>query len=153
MIELGKNTVFLVFYRVQGMYTKCASNVEEMYKKCTEMYEKMYKKCTIFCTVLDTNVQRMYRNYVQKRSKPTDRFRGGYFGRVAAESVKYIAIAMYLTRFELTVLNGLREFRTLFWGHVLEVFANGICVSAVQNTTPELLWIGPILSDVCLSDV
>ena len=38
----------------------------------------------------------------------------------------------------------------MFWGHVLEVFANGICVLAVQNTTPELLRIGPILS-VCLS--
>ena len=48
----------------------------------------------------------------------------------------------------------LREFRVLFWGHVLEVFANGICVLAVQNTTPELLWIGPILCvcvSVCLS--
>ena len=44
----------------------------------------------------------------------------------------------------------LREFRVLFWGHVLEVFANGICVLAVQNTTPELLRIGPDLS-VCLS--
>ena len=40
----------------------------------------------------------------------------------------------------------------MFWGHVLEVFANGIRVSAVQNTTPELLRIGPILS-VCFSDV
>ena len=44
----------------------------------------------------------------------------------------------------------LREFRVLFWGHVLEVFANGICVLAVQNTTPELLRIGPNLS-VCVS--
>ena len=44
----------------------------------------------------------------------------------------------------------LREFRVLFWGHVLEVFANGICVLAVQNTTPELLRIGWILC-VCLS--
>ena len=42
----------------------------------------------------------------------------------------------------------LREFRVLFWGHVLEVFANGICVLAVQNTTPEMLRIGQILS-VC----
>ena len=40
----------------------------------------------------------------------------------------------------------LRDFRVMFWGHVLEVFANGICVLAVQNTTPELLEIGPILS-------
>ena len=39
----------------------------------------------------------------------------------------------------------LREFRVLFWGHVLAVFANGICVVAVQNTTPVLLRIGPIL--------
>ena len=38
----------------------------------------------------------------------------------------------------------------MFWGHVLEVFANGICVLAVQNTTPEMLRIGSILSDVCL---
>ena len=44
----------------------------------------------------------------------------------------------------------LREFRDMFWGHVLEVFANGICVLAVQNTTPEMLRIGRILSDVCL---
>ena len=44
----------------------------------------------------------------------------------------------------------LREFRVMFWGHVLEVFANGICVLAVQNTTPEMLRIGEILSDVCL---
>ena len=36
----------------------------------------------------------------------------------------------------------LRDFRVMFWGHVLEVFANGICVLAVQNTTPELLRIG-----------
>ena len=45
----------------------------------------------------------------------------------------------------------LREFRVMFWGHVLEVFANGICVLAVQNTTPEMLRIGQNLSDVCLS--
>ena len=37
----------------------------------------------------------------------------------------------------------------MFWGHVLEVFANGICVLAVQNTTPEMLRIGQNLS-VCL---
>ena len=47
----------------------------------------------------------------------------------------------------------LREFRVLFWGHVFEVFANGICVLAVQNTTPEQLRIGPILSDICLMSV
>ena len=39
----------------------------------------------------------------------------------------------------------------MFWGHVLEVFANGICVLAVQNTTPEMLRIGQIMSDVCLT--
>ena len=44
----------------------------------------------------------------------------------------------------------LREFRVMFWGHVLEVFANGICVLAVQNTTPEMLRIGQNLSG-CLS--
>ena len=38
----------------------------------------------------------------------------------------------------------LREFRVLFWGHGLEVFANGICVLAVQNTTSEMLKIGQI---------
>ena len=42
----------------------------------------------------------------------------------------------------------LREFRDMFWGHVLEVFANGICVLAAQNTTPEMLRIGQNLS-VC----
>ena len=41
----------------------------------------------------------------------------------------------------------------MFWGHVLEVFANGICVLAVQNTSPEMLRIGQILSDVCVSVV
>ena len=48
----------------------------------------------------------------------------------------------------------LREFWVLFWGVVLEVFANGICVSTVQNTSPELLRIGSILSVhlcVCVS--
>ena len=39
-----------------------------------------------------------------------------------------------------------------FWGQLFEVFASGICVSAVQNMVPELLRIGPILS-VCLSVV
>ena len=34
----------------------------------------------------------------------------------------------------------------LFSGHVLEAFATGICVLTVQNTGPELLRIGPILS-------
>ena len=38
----------------------------------------------------------------------------------------------------------LREFRVLFWGHVLEVFVNGICVLAVQNTTPELVRMQPL---------
>ena len=36
-----------------------------------------------------------------------------------------------------------------FGGQLFEVFATGICVSAVQNMVPELLRIGPILS-VCL---
>ena len=36
-----------------------------------------------------------------------------------------------------------------FWGQVFEAFATGICVLTVQNTTPELLRIGPDLS-VCL---
>ena len=36
-----------------------------------------------------------------------------------------------------------------FWGQLFEVFATGICVSAVQNMVPELLRIGPILS-VCV---
>ena len=39
----------------------------------------------------------------------------------------------------------------MFWGHVLEVFANGICVLAAQNTSPQMLRIGQNLSDVCLS--
>ena len=43
----------------------------------------------------------------------------------------------------------LREIGVLFSGHVLEAFATGICVLTVQNTGPELLRIGPILS-VCL---
>ena len=37
-----------------------------------------------------------------------------------------------------------------FWGQLFEVFATGICVSAVQNMVPELLRIDPILS-VCVS--
>ena len=38
-----------------------------------------------------------------------------------------------------------------FWRHLFEVFATGICVSAVQNMVPELLRIGPILSvDLCV---
>ena len=36
-----------------------------------------------------------------------------------------------------------------FWGQLFEVFATGICVSAVQNMVQELLRIGPILS-VCV---
>ena len=41
------------------------STVHKMYTKCTEMYEKkMYKGMYRNCTVLDTNVQRMYRNSV-----------------------------------------------------------------------------------------
>ena len=47
----------------------------------------------------------------------------------------------------------LREIEVLFSGHVLEAFATGICVLAVQNSRSELLRIGRILclSDVCLS--
>ena len=44
----------------------------------------------------------------------------------------------------------LREIGVLFSGHVLEAFATGICVLAVQNSCSELLRISPILS-VCLS--
>ena len=41
------------------------TTVQKMYTKCTEMYEKkMYKGMYKNCTVLDTNVQRMYRNSV-----------------------------------------------------------------------------------------
>ena len=39
--------------------------------------------------------------------------------------------------------------RVLFWGQVLERFATGICVLAVQNMAPAELDIGRILS-VCL---
>ena len=39
--------------------------VHKMYRKCTQMYEKkMYKRMYRNCTVLDTNVQLMYRNSV-----------------------------------------------------------------------------------------
>ena len=51
-------------------------------------------------------------------------------------------------------LNGmLTGIRVLFWGQVLERFATGICVLTVQNTSPEQLRIGRILSAcmfVCL---
>ena len=40
--------------------------------------------------------------------------------------------------------------RVLFWGQVLERFATGICVLAVQNMATAELDIGRILS-VCLS--
>ena len=46
----------------------------------------------------------------------------------------------------------LRDFGGYFLEHVLEAFANGICIETAQNAAPAELEISQILS-VCLSDV
>ena len=73
------------------------------------MYKGMYRNCT----VLNTNVQRMYRNSVMDLFKNGPNHVIGLGGPLRAatygENARYHHIWWYLARFELTVLDGLNR--------------------------------------------
>ena len=78
-----------------------------MYEKNVQKNVQELHRFEHECT---TNVQEFYDGFVQKRSKPRDRFRGALRAATYGENARYHHIWWYLARFELTVLDGLTEF-------------------------------------------
>ena len=86
------------------LYTKCTGNVQEMYEKNVQRNVQELHRFEHECT---TNVQEFYDGFVQKRSKPRDRFRGALTAPAGEKVSETTVFQWFLTRFELTVLNGL----------------------------------------------
>ena len=88
--------------------TYCTRNVQEMYRNVQdENVQRNVQELRRFGQKCTTNVQEFCDGFVQKRSKPRDRFRGALTAPAGEKVSETTVFQWFLTRFELTVLNGL----------------------------------------------
>ena len=79
-----------------------------MYRNCILVHSRNVQEFHRFEHECTTNVQEFYDGFVQKRSKPRDRFRGALTAPAGEKVSETTVFQWFLARFELTVLNGLR---------------------------------------------